>query len=112
MIFFGEIAERLILRFRDYTRFFENLGIKPPFHWIAGLEGISRMTLAVPTQSQTAYHAFGGPICMSNTVADGALYDGTEDAATALGPFFDKLFKKCGSQRPAHLQDLTAARFR
>ncbi len=112
MIYFGEIADRLITRFRDYTRFLGNLGIKPPFRWIAGLEGIARMTLSIPVQNQTGYHAFGGPICMSNTIADGGLYDGIEDAANALGPFFDKIFKKCGSQRPPHLRDLTSARLR
>jgi hypothetical protein len=106
MIYFGEIAPRLIRRFREYVRFLGALGINPPFHWIAGLEGVSRMKLAVPTP--VGFESFGGPTCMSPKIVDGALYDGTVDAALALDSFFTKIFKKCGSIRPEHLQDPTS----
>jgi hypothetical protein len=40
---------------------------------------------------------------MSNVVAEGGLYDGEEDPAAVLAPFFDKIFKKSGAKRPTRL---------
>jgi hypothetical protein len=108
-IYFMDIAPQLIRRFGEYVTFLRNLGLKPPFRWIAGFEGISKMTLEYP--SPPGFSRFGsGPICMSNTVADGGFYEETEEIGVTLGPLFDKLFKKCGSQRPSHLQNLTNAK--
>ena len=102
-IYIDEIAKYLIKGFRDYTRFLDNLEVKPPYRWIAGIEGVSRMKLVYEGQSSFS-HYFNGPICMSNTVAEGGVYDGTEDASAALAPFFDKIFKKSGAERPKYLQ--------
>ncbi len=105
MIYFGEIAPRLIRRFREYSRFLQALGMNPPYHWIAGLEGVLRMKLAVP--APVGFTSFGGPTCMSPSIVDGGRYEGTIDAALALDSFFSKIFKKCGAARPEHLQDPT-----
>ena len=110
-IIFGEISDRLIRRFRDYATLLENLGIQPPYRWIAGLEGLTRMTLDVPARPGFS-SPFRGPACVSPEVAEAGLYEGTEDASTALSPLFDKLFMKCGIERPEHLRDLSTARLR
>jgi hypothetical protein len=99
-IYFDEIATNLVKRLRDYADFLNNLGIEAPYRWIAGIEGVSRMKLSFAGQGQFATH-FGGPICLSDTVMEGGLYDGKEDATTALSTFFDKIFKKSGARRPS-----------
>lgn len=103
-IYFDEIEKYLTRGFRGYTTFLDNLGIKPPFRWIAGIEGVLKMRLAFEGQGSFS-HYFDGPICMSPTVADGGLFEGTEDASAALAPFFDKIFRRSGAARPARLQN-------
>jgi hypothetical protein len=102
-IYVDEIARHLVRRLPDYARFLESLGIKPPYHWVAGIEGVSRMKLAFEGQGSFSQY-FGGAICMSNTVAEGGLYDGREDASAALAPFIGKVFKKSGAMCPARYQ--------
>lgn len=63
----------------SYARFIENLGIQPPYRWIAGLEGVARTTLEVPVRLEYS-HPFLEPACVSPTVAEGGLYDGAEGA--------------------------------
>ena len=65
------------------------------------------MELGVPLQSGYS-QIFSGPVCMSDTITDAGLFDGTEDASVALSSFFDKIFKKCAAERPSHLKDLTS----
>jgi hypothetical protein len=48
ILYFMDIAPNLIRRFGEYVTFLRNLGLKPPFRWIAGFEGISKMTLEFP----------------------------------------------------------------
>lgn len=101
-IYVDEIAKHLTKSLAAYARFLDTLGIKPPYRWITGIEGVSRMKLAFEGQGAFATY-FGGPVCMSNTVAEGGLYDGREDPAAVLAPFFGKVFKKSGAKRPTHL---------
>jgi hypothetical protein len=101
-IYVDEIAKHLTKSLAAYARFLETLGIKPPYRWIAGIEGVSRMKLAFEGQGAFATY-LGGPVCMSNVVAEGGLYDGEEDPAIVLAPFFDKIFKRSGAKRPARL---------
>jgi hypothetical protein len=102
-IYVDEIAKYLVRRLPDYATFLDSLGIKPPYHWIAGVEGVSRMKLAFEGQGSFSQY-FGGAICMSNTVAEGGLYDGREDPSAVLAPFFGKMFKKSGAACPVRYQ--------
>jgi hypothetical protein len=101
-IYFDEIAKHLVTSVAKYGRFLGNLNVNPPYRWIAGLEGVSRMKLVFKGQGSFSEYFGGGPVCMSNTVADGGLYDGREDPWVTLAPFFDRLFKKSGANRPTH----------
>jgi hypothetical protein len=103
-IYIDEIARHLVSRLPDYAQFLNNLDIKAPYHWIAGIEGVSRMKLAYDGQGSLSQY-FGGAVCMSNTVAEGALYDGNEDASAALAPLLGKIFKKSGVACPTRYQN-------
>lgn len=98
-IYFDEIAKHLSKGFKDYLNFLGNLGITPPYRWLAGIEGVSRMKLVFDGEASVSRH-FGGSICMSSTVAEGGLYDDQDDPSIVLEPFFEKLFKKSGARRP------------
>lgn len=99
-IYVDEIAKYLVKSLPEYARFLENLGIKPPYRWIAGIERVARMELAYEGLGHFAEY-FDAPVCMSTKpVATGGFYDGEENASAALNPFFDEIFKKSGAQRP------------
>ena len=46
---------------RSYARLLENLGIQPPYRWIAGLDGVARMTLEVPVRPEYLSRFEGRP---------------------------------------------------
>jgi hypothetical protein len=102
-IYFDEIAKHLANGLSNYARFLSNLGIEPPYSWIGGIEGVSRMKLVFEGQGSFATY-FAQSICMTNSIAEGGQYDGTEDPWTALNPLFREIFKKSATDLPARLR--------
>jgi hypothetical protein len=102
-IYFGEIAKALTTGISRYAQFLSNLGIAPPYRWIGGIEGVSRMKLVFEGQGSFATY-FGQSICMKDSVAEGGSYDGTEDAWVALTPLFEAIFKWSAAEFPARLR--------
>jgi hypothetical protein len=74
--------------------FLENLGIKEPYRWIVGIEGIKDQPLKVPNR----YDRTWGP-CMADMIKREGLYRKGDDIAELLRPFFDEVFDQCGVQR-------------
>jgi len=106
-LYFETIARAFTPRLLDYGRFLENLGHKPPFDWIAGLEGIKGWRLQVPPPPN---HANFGPgnACLSDIIMARGTYNSDQAPQVAIKPFFDQLFRKCSTPFPDHLSALFA----
>jgi hypothetical protein len=97
------IEDNYTARLSDYARFLQLLGVKPPYHWIAGIIGARGRRLAVPPP-RDQFNAFPGPKCAADLVtADGEYDPATQTPTAALRPFFDRVFQDCGRPRPDYL---------
>jgi hypothetical protein len=74
--------------------FLERLGCTGPFKWIAGMEGIKGRQLAIPGRPRSL------GVCYANVIEEEGVYKKGEIAAELLRPFFEKVYDKCGAQRP------------
>lgn len=96
----GEIEKSYTERLSDYVRFLSNLGLKPPFHWIAGITNTKGRHLAVPVPpGKMRIPTFKGPECLSETIVAEGAYNGGQTPGQVLAPFFETIFHKCGVQR-------------
>ncbi|MDO8451838.1 MAG: hypothetical protein Q7S76_03130, partial [bacterium] len=85
-----------------YARFLRELGIEGPYRWIAGMEGVKGRRLYIPPPPN--HISFGAePICVADIIQEEGTYDGGDNPISALRPFFEKIYAKCGHPRPAHL---------
>jgi hypothetical protein len=107
-LYFETMARTFPTRLRDYGRFLENLGSKAPFDWIAGVEGVKGWKLQVPPPPN---HINVGPGngSLSDVIVARGTYNSGQTSQLAIKPFFDQLFRKCGTRFPGHLQPLFAA---
>jgi len=91
-------------RLKDYARFLAGLGLKPPYHWIAGVTGAKgRRLQRPPPPGQMWIPGWPGPQCLSDTVRQEGEYDGEQTPSAALYPFFKAIFDACGIPRPDYL---------
>jgi len=80
------------------------LGINPPFKWIAGMEGTKGRGLYVPPHRGYMSHRVGPHgKCQLDVITDEGLYSPGDSPAECLRPFFTKLFNSCGLERPEWL---------
>lgn len=87
----------------NYGLFLKELGIEGPFHWKAGLVGVKGRHLGYPPPPNHHWLRDKGPVCATDIIeAEGQLEDG-QNPATALLPFFEKIFEECGKERPDYL---------
>jgi hypothetical protein len=85
---------------KDYAGFLENLGIKPPYKWIAGMEDLKGRDLFVPAPpGHMRYSDRPQGRGLVSVVEESGLYSPGESLATALKPFFVKLYDSCGVAR-------------
>jgi hypothetical protein len=86
--------------FQNFLSFLKTgLQIRPPYRWIAGLEGVKGFALAVPY----AHNALGR--CVSEIIqAEGTYSDGDEIYRT-LVPFFELIYDRCGLDRSPQLDE-------
>lgn len=84
------------------------LGLRPPFRWIAGLEGVKDTGLYFPAP---AGRYFPVPIphgrCLIDAIWDTGLMNESDTPATALKPFFEKMFNAFAVERPEYLDHLS-----
>ncbi len=86
-----------------YGDFLKRLGIKPPFRWIAGMEGIEGEPLCVPTIPHN-YHAYAdgvGKCEVDSLCAEGWFHHAPP--VKVLAPLFRLLYESCNVDRPKWL---------
>jgi hypothetical protein len=85
---------------------FEKLGIKPPFKWIAGMEGIRGRGLYIPPRPG---HMSDQPSprgkCQLDVLTGEGLYSPGDSPAECLKLFFTELYDSCGVPRPEWLDN-------
>jgi hypothetical protein len=98
------IEDKMGSALERYAKVLENLGIRPPYRWIAGMEGIKGRGLWVPVQSGYV-RMRPGPIgkCLLDSVEEKGFHTPGESPIRSLKPFFTKLFESCGLDRPEWL---------
>jgi hypothetical protein len=74
--------------------FLGSLGIREPYRWIVGIEGIKNHQLRIPNRSDRSW----GP-CMADKAECEGLYKKGDNVAELLRPFFEEVFDQCGLQR-------------
>jgi hypothetical protein len=97
-----EIEKQYTRCLESYGRFLQCLKIPVPYRWIAGLEGVKMRELAIPPPPNHM-NIGHGPVCRADLIMEEGTYDTRESAAAALRPFFDLIFRKCGTSRPDYL---------
>jgi pyrimidine deaminase RibD-like protein len=103
-LYFLDIARVLIQKLKGYGEFLRCLGIQPPFNWIAGLEGIKGWRLNFPPPPNHL-STTRGETCLSDVIVASGTYDLQQSTPMSLRPFFNQIFKKCGSKIPAHIDE-------
>lgn len=94
-LFPDEIERAYSDRLQGYARFLAQLGVNPPYHWIAGLTGIKGRRLAIDG---------GFPReCLSETIIVEGTYDGKQTPTNALCTFFGEIYSRCGVRWPDHV---------
>jgi hypothetical protein len=96
------LEDAFIKQFNDYSQYIASLGIDPPYRWICGLEGIGGFRLKVPVPTGHIW-PWEDPQCLSANIVKEGEYDGKQTPTSALLPFFELVFQKCGLPRPSHL---------
>lgn len=90
--------------FSNYTVFLrDRLGVPPPYHWIAGVEGVKDRPIEVPrqvfgNQPQLIEGARGS--CLIDLIEEEGTYSDGITPAESLRPFFRKIYARCGINRP------------
>jgi len=105
---FLSVARTLLPRFKGFGEFLKCLGLEPPFRWVAGLEGTKGWVLRTPPAANHASTSLGDT-CLSNIVSCEGTYDAQQFAGTASLPFFRQLYRRCGVNIPAHIEELLRA---
>jgi hypothetical protein len=100
----ADLERMLTERLQEFGRFLTRLGLQPPYQWIAGVTGVKnrRLQFARPP-GQMRVPGWPGPECLSETIVITGTYDGRQSPTTALMPFFNEIFHKCGMPRPDYL---------
>ena len=83
-----------------YGAFLEDIGVQPPFKWIAGMENLKGKVLYMPTQAGHM-RVWPGPDgkCLVDVVSEFGLYTPGDKPGPTLKPFFTKLYNACATSR-------------
>jgi hypothetical protein len=102
-LYFLDIARVLVQKLRGYGDFLASLGLEQPFDWIAGLDGVKGWKLKVPPPPNHVSTS-SGQSCLTNPVVAKGVYDLQQSPALTLRPFFERLFRACGTKIPEHIE--------
>jgi hypothetical protein len=103
-VFFEDVRKAMCTRLPHYSQFIKSLGVKPPFQWIAGLDGIKRRRLNVyrPREGVSGL----GEVFLTDRITCSGSYDGAQEPHLGLAPFFREVFKRSSMEYPNYLQNL------
>jgi hypothetical protein len=101
-LMYVEIERRYTTCLEGYSRFFQSLGVTPPYRWICGFEGVKKRRLAAPPPPNHI-NIGPGPLCLADVITAEGTYDIKETPTAALLPFFELIFQKCAKSRPDYL---------
>jgi pyrimidine deaminase RibD-like protein len=101
-VYFGDVQEAMCSRLPHYKQFLHNLGIGPPFRWVAGLVGIKGRRLDVQHPGEGISRL--GEVFLKDRIVCTGPYDGTQEPQIALGPFFQEVFRKSSMAYPNYLR--------
>ena len=103
-LYIGEIEKAFVESLKGYSRFLTELGVIPPYEWIAGLTGIKGRQLLIPLpHGQMRVPGWPGPECLSDTVTAEGFFDPAQAPSSVLLRFFETIYNKCGVPRPDYL---------
>jgi hypothetical protein len=103
-LFASEIEKAFTTCLRAYARFLGGLGMTPPYHWIGGITGAKHRRLHFPPpQGQMRNHPMWQDECLSEQISTEGTYASGQTPTSALLPFFNEIFAKCGVSRPDYL---------
>ncbi len=77
-----------------YAAFLSGIGAKPPYRWIAGVEGTKGRHLAVP------HLELYNRVCLAEFIEEEGVYTPDTDPKQALLQFFSKIYDACGMKGP------------
>jgi hypothetical protein len=99
-----EIEQAFTRSLHAYARFLGSLGMTPPYQWIAGIIGAKHRRLQFPPpEGQMRNPMWGEDECLSEQISTEGSYDSRQTPTSALLPFFNAIFAKCGVSRPDYL---------
>lgn len=104
-LYFVEIARTVAAKFRGYAEYLSCLGLPGPFEWSVGLDDVKNWTLEVPAATGHI-NLFGGHRCLRKEVVASGSYEIGASVPATLMPFFNRLFRACGTSVPGHLDQL------
>jgi hypothetical protein len=103
-LFVDELEKHWTKRLKAYSTVLGRLGLGAPYRWVAGLTGVNRRRLQYPPpQGQMRFPDWQDPECLSEQIVIQGAYDPEQSAISALMPFFELIYHKCGLPRPDYL---------
>ena len=103
-IFVAEIEHTWAERLEQYATFLRRLGLQAPYRWSAGLTGVNHrrlQVLAAPDRMITP--GWPGLECLSEQIVSQGSFGGEQSPTSALLPFFEAIYHRCGMRRPGYL---------
>lgn len=84
---------------RTYAAFLQDLGLEPPYKWIAGIDGIKGKVLEISMwRGGMGAHRLGGS-CVADSVCETGTYALGGDPKESLRPFFEAIYDQFGLKR-------------
>lgn len=93
------IMQCLCVGLERYSTLLKNLGVEPPYRWIAGVDQVKGRKADGPNQL-AALLSPGGHECMVPLIKESGMYDGVEPVTKTLRRLERQLYRKCGLEPP------------
>lgn len=97
--FVEEELEKMLASYLQFAH--EKLNLSFPLRFIAGLSGVRGFRMIVPEHG-TGYAA--GNVIEDEIIHEGTINNYTIPVQECLRPFFERIWKECGLQRPSNLR--------
>lgn len=107
-LYFVDIARAVAQRFRGYAEFLSCLGLAGPFEWSVGIDDVRNRMLQVPPPPNHISTSSGHRCMQDNLMAKGS-YELGDVVPQTLKPFFNQLFRACGTSVPNHIDQIIQA---
>jgi hypothetical protein len=104
-LYFVDIVRAIAPRFRGYAEFLSCLGLTGPFEWSVGIDDVRNRVLQVPPPPNHISTS-SGHRCMQDSVIAKGTYELGDVVPQTLKPFFNQLFRACGTSIPNHIDQI------